>query len=256
MKLTIKTENGQKVVDLKNDLQFNALKGEQYVFSNGFSNYVLNFKDNQESVVLTFTVDGKNIKIELNGIVPYLQANTANTLNPTAIIINKDVNDKDVDNILENNAFNGSEIIDRLEALLSRPVELGENGSDNLTLISDYQTLLEALDAAAAGAEAGNAGSDGSTFNSIFSLNAGGLSDIAETDRWENLTESISNIPVETGETIAVTPVVPAPEPINVNVKLVGVDTAVTEGENATYKVTLTNDAGTPVVAVEDMEVT
>ena len=66
MKLTIKTENGQKVVDLKNDLQFNALKGEQYVFSNGFSNYVLNFKDNQESVVLTFTVDGKNIKIELN----------------------------------------------------------------------------------------------------------------------------------------------------------------------------------------------
>ena len=48
MKITIKSENGQKVVDLKNDLQFNATKGEQYVFSNGFSNYVLNLKDNQE----------------------------------------------------------------------------------------------------------------------------------------------------------------------------------------------------------------
>ena len=56
MKLTIKTENGQKVVDLKNDLQFNTLEGEQYVFSSGFSNYVLSFKDDQASVVLTFNL--------------------------------------------------------------------------------------------------------------------------------------------------------------------------------------------------------
>ena len=63
MKLTIKTENGQKVVDLKNDLQFNTLEGEQYVFSSGFSNYVLSFKDDQASVVLTFNVDGKSIKV-------------------------------------------------------------------------------------------------------------------------------------------------------------------------------------------------
>ena len=61
MKLTIKTQSGQKVVDLNSDLQFNTIKGEQYVFSNGFSNYVLNFKDNQESVTLTFNVDGKSI---------------------------------------------------------------------------------------------------------------------------------------------------------------------------------------------------
>ena len=54
MKLTIKTENGQKVVDLKNDLQFSTSSGEQYIFSSGFSNYVLSFKDDQTSVVLTF----------------------------------------------------------------------------------------------------------------------------------------------------------------------------------------------------------
>ena len=171
MKITIKSENGQKVVDLKNDLQFNTLKGEQYVFSNGFSNYILNFKDNQESVILTFNVDGKSIKVELNGIVPLLQANTANMPNPTAIIINKDLNEKDVNNIVENSNFDGGEIIDRLEALLSKPVELGDNANSNLTLITDYQTLLESLGAAAAGAEAGgNATGNGSSFNSIFSL--------------------------------------------------------------------------------------
>ncbi|UTJ06302.1 hypothetical protein [Arcobacter roscoffensis] len=41
----------------------------------------------------------------------------------------------------------------------------------------------------------------------------------------------------------------------NVNVKLVGVDTDVTEGESATYKVTLTDDAGQPVVTTEDLTV-
>ena len=200
MKLTIKTENGQKVVDLNSDLQFNAIKGEQYVFSNGFSNYVLNFKDNQESVTLTFNVDGKSIKVELNGIVPLLQANTANMPNPTAIIINKDLNEKDVDNIVENSNFDGGEIIDRLEALLSKPVELGDNASSNLTLITDYQTLLESLGAAAAGEAGGNATGNGSTFNSIFSINDRGLNDIADTARWENLSESISTIPVDTGD--------------------------------------------------------
>ncbi|CAM4231025.1 immunoglobulin-like domain-containing protein [Arcobacter suis] len=201
MKLTIKTQSGQKVVDLNSDLQFNTIKGEQYVFSNGFSNYVLNFKDNQESVTLTFNVNGKSIKVELNGIVPLLQANTTNMPNPTAIIINKDLNEKDVDSIVENNSFDGGEIIDRLEALLSKPVELGDNVSSNLTLITNYQTLLESLGAAAAGAEAGgNATGNGSTFNSIFSINDRGLNDIADTARWENLSESIANIPVDTAD--------------------------------------------------------
>ena len=202
MKLTIKTENGQKVVDLKNDLQFNTLEGEQYVFSSGFSNYVLSFKDDQASVVLTFNVDGKSIKVELNGIVPHLQANTQDTANPTAIIINKGINNKDVDNLLTNADFNGGEIIDRLEAIISKPVELGDAKSSNVTLITDYQTLLESLGAAAAGGEAaaGNATSDGSSFNSIFSLTDGGLNDIAATDRWVNLSESISTIPVETAD--------------------------------------------------------
>ncbi|MDD2895702.1 MAG: hypothetical protein PHG81_06720, partial [Aliarcobacter sp.] len=255
MKLTIKTENGQKIVDLKNDLQFNTLKGEQYVFSNGFSNYVLNFKDNQESVVLTFNVDGKSIKVELNGIVPHLQSNTTNMPNPTAIIINKDVNNKDVDNIVENNSFNGGEIIDRLEALLTKPVELGNNNASNLTLISDYQTLLESLGAAAAGGQAGgNAAGNGSTFNSIFSIIDGGLNGIADTARGVNLTESISTIPVDSAATIAATPT--TVDLININVSLIGVKTDVIEGDNATYKVTLTDDAGNAVLAIEDITVT
>ncbi len=106
MKLTIKTENGQNIIDLKNDLKFDTSFGEQYIFSSGFSNYLLSFKDDQSSVVLTFNVDGKSIKIELNGIVPHLQANTTNDSNPTAIIINKDINNKDIDNLLTNTEFN------------------------------------------------------------------------------------------------------------------------------------------------------
>ena len=120
--------------------------------------------------------------------------------------------EKDINNIVENSNFDGGEIIDRLEALLSKPVELGNTGSSNLTLITDYQTLLESLGAAAAGAEAGgNATGNGSTFNSIFSLNDGGLNDIADSARWENLTESISTIPVETADTVA--PTAPAAAP-------------------------------------------
>ena len=157
MKLTIKTENGQKIVDLKNDLQFNTLKGEQYVFSNGFSNYVLNFKDDQKSVELTFNIEGKSVKVELKNIVPFLQENIPNDENPTAIIINKNISDKDIDTLLDNEAFNGSEIIDRLEAIISKPVELGTDpgNSGDLALISDFQSLIDSLDAAAAGPGAG-----------------------------------------------------------------------------------------------------
>ena len=152
MKLTIKNGFGSnKVIDLNKDLEFNVAKGEQYIFSSGFSNYILNFKDNQESISLIFNVDGKNVTINLNGIVPFLNQNTDNSKNPTAVIINKNVDNKDLDPILDNTAFNGSEILDRLEELASKPVETGSNEGDNLALISDFQTLLDSLGAAAAG---------------------------------------------------------------------------------------------------------
>ena len=73
MKLTIKSPAGTKeVIDLNKDLLFNTSKGEQYIFSKGFSNYVLNFKDNQKSVELTFNIEGKSVKVELKNIVPFL----------------------------------------------------------------------------------------------------------------------------------------------------------------------------------------
>ncbi|MAC83358.1 MAG: hypothetical protein CL624_04415, partial [Arcobacter sp.] len=131
MKLTIKNGFGSnKVIDLNKDLEFNVVKGEQYIFSSGFSNYILNFKDNQESISLVFNVNGKTVTVELNGIVPFLQANNDSTQNPTAVIINKSIEDKDLDTILDNNAFNGSEILDSLEAIASKPVDNGSNSSD------------------------------------------------------------------------------------------------------------------------------
>uniref|UniRef100_UPI0040485D5F Calx-beta domain-containing protein n=2 Tax=Aliarcobacter sp. TaxID=2321116 RepID=UPI0040485D5F len=199
MKLTIKSGNGQaRVVDLEKDLQFNTLKGEQYIFSKGFDNYVLNFKDNQESIELIFNVDGKTIKVDLKGIVPHLQENVAGVENPTVVIINKNVNDKDLNSIVDNDSFNGSEIIDRLEELLSKPVEL-DAGTSDLTLISDFQTLIEALDAAAAGANESNT-SDGSSFQSLFNPISDSLRDVAQTDRWVNLSEEISTLGLDTGD--------------------------------------------------------
>lgn len=124
MKLTIKSQDSQKIIDLNKDLNLSAVKGEQYVFSNGFTNYTLNFKDDQQTVSLQFNVDGKIIKVDLKGIVPFLQENSTNTDNPTAIIINKSINEKNIENILQDETFNGSEIIDRLEALLVNPANL------------------------------------------------------------------------------------------------------------------------------------
>lgn len=231
MKLTIKSPAGTKeVMDLNKDLLFNTTKGEQYIFSKGFTNYVLNFKDNQKSVELTFNIEGKTVKVELKDIVPFLQENIPGSENPTAIIINKNISDKDIDLLINNEEFNGSEIIDRLEAIISKPVELGSDvsNSGDLALISDFQTLIESLDAAAAGpgAGAGNAIGNGSTFNSIFSSIDDSLNGIADTNIWENLSESISTIPVESGPTLAVATTV-----TNVNVKLIGINTNVIEGE-------------------------
>ncbi|MDZ7818894.1 MAG: hypothetical protein U5K55_09855, partial [Aliarcobacter sp.] len=60
------------------------------------------------------------------------------------------------------------------------------------------------------------------------------------------------NIPVDTGNEVGTTIVTP----INVNVKLIGINTNVTEGENATYKVTLTDDVGNPIIATQNTLVT
>ena len=76
MKLTIKSPAGMKeVMDLNKDVLFNTSRGEQYIFSKGFTNYVLNFKDDQKSVELTFNIEGKSVKVELKNIVPFLQEN-------------------------------------------------------------------------------------------------------------------------------------------------------------------------------------
>ncbi|RXI34527.1 Calx-beta domain-containing protein [Arcobacter defluvii] len=246
MKLTIKSEGQDKVVDLNKDLQFNVNKGEQYIFSNGFSSYVLNFKDNQQSVELTFKIDGKTIKVDLKGIVPLLQENVEGMENPTLVIINKTVNEKDVDNIVDNDAFNGSEIIDRLEALLSKPVELGSgNGNDKLAIISDFQSLVETLDAAAAGGEQGGATSNGSTFNSIFGSISDSLNGIADSAIWENLSESISTIPVETGNTAAIA-ANQADQIVNILVSDAG-SVKEADGATLTYEVKLSNAVGSDV---------
>lgn len=73
MKLTIREANGSsKVVELAKDLEIVAKKGQQFIFSNGFSSYSMNFKDDQKSVEFLFKIDGKSIKVSLNGIVPFL----------------------------------------------------------------------------------------------------------------------------------------------------------------------------------------
>uniref|UniRef100_UPI00196A3ABE Calx-beta domain-containing protein n=1 Tax=Poseidonibacter lekithochrous TaxID=1904463 RepID=UPI00196A3ABE len=207
MKLTIKLENGSiKVVELNKDLEFTVAKGEQYVFSNGFTNYVLNFKDDQESIVLVFNIDGKSVQVVLNGIVPHLQDNIPGMDSPTAVIINKNVDDESLDTIMENTAFNGSEILDQLALLSSKPIELGLDGDDSLSLITSFESLVGSLGAAAAGPDAGgDTNSDGSTFNTIFGNIDDPLSPIATSDSWVNLPESISSTGIETDGT----PVIP-----------------------------------------------
>jgi len=239
MKLTIKNEFGSnKVIDLNKDLEFNVAKGEQYIFSSGFSNYILNFKDNQESISLIFNVNGKNVTVDLNGIVPYLNENNDTTKNPTSVIINKNVEDKDLDTILENSAFSGSEILDKLAELSSTPVNTGSDIGDNLALISNFQTLLDSLGAAAAGPGGeGNATGNGSTFNSILGSVDDTLPGIAESDRWVNLSDSISSVPVDTNTNadIGIGDVVPPSFSVT--------DAIVTEGEYAIFNIQLSTES-------------
>ena len=238
MKLTIKLDNGSiKVVKLNKDLEFTVAKGEQYVFSNGFTNYVLNFKDDQESIVLVFNIDGKSVQVVLNGIVPHLQDNVPGMDNPTAVIINKNADDEKLNDIVENAAFNGSEILDKLALLSSKPVDLGFDGEDSLSLITNFESLLGSLGAAAAGPDAGgNTNSNGSTFSTIFGNINDTLSNIAASDSWENLPESISSLPIETAFSPAIFSVSPEVPSITIS------DSSVKEEDGVmTFTVSLSN---------------
>ena len=197
MKLTIREANGSsKVVELAKDLEIVAKKGQQFIFSNGFSSYSMNFKDDQKSVEFLFKIDGKSIKVSLNGIVPFLNENQADIENPTLVLINKDLNDQDIKSIIENNAFNGSEIIDKLESLIA-------SKTNNTALVTDFQSLVETLEAAAAGGEGqGPARTSGVKVGSSDAL-SDSLFGLQETDRWINLERGISSLPVETGNTVA-----------------------------------------------------
>ncbi|TLT05396.1 Calx-beta domain-containing protein, partial [Aliarcobacter cibarius] len=197
MKLTIREANGSsKVVELAKDLEIVAKKGQQFIFSNGFSSYSMNFKDDQKSVEFLFKIDGKSIKVSLNGIVPFLNENQADIENPTLVLINKDLNDQDIKSIIENNAFNGSEIIDKLESLIA-------SKTNNTALVTDFQSLVETLEAAAAGGEGqGTARTSGVKVGSSDAL-SDSLFGLQETDKWINLERGISSLPVETGGIVA-----------------------------------------------------
>ena len=109
IKLTVISANNVKqVIELNKDLTFDVSKGEQFIFSNGFTSYVLNLKDNQQSIELLFNVNGKDIKVYLKGIVPFIQENPLDPQNSTNVVINKSINDKDIDNIIGEGDFTGS----------------------------------------------------------------------------------------------------------------------------------------------------
>jgi len=229
MKLTIKDASGlNKVVELNNNSEFNITEGQQYIFSNNFSSYTLDLSNNEKSISLVFNVEGKEIKVELNDIVPLLNANTGNTENPTALIINKDLDADKFDNIVENTVFTGSEILDSLEALLSSSVTT-EN--DSVVLVSDFNSLIESLEAAAAGESLGNS----STFNSDFSNSIPSLAGIADSDRWFNPSDSLlSSEPIDVGNDISITDAQNAPV-----VSIVADETNTLEGTDANFTVSI-----------------
>ncbi|WP_162148373.1 hypothetical protein, partial [Aliarcobacter faecis] len=206
----------------------------------------MNFKDNQKSVEFTFKIDGKTVNISLNGIVPLLNLNKDGIINPTLVLINKNLNEQNIDSIVNNKVFSGSEIIDNLEALIS-------NKPNSLALINDFSSLVETLESAASGGEGVERTSGvrvglSDTFNdSLFGLQ--------ETDRWINLERAIFSLPIDSNQAIATTIIIDVETLYTI--KLDGLKVIdVIEGDKAKYKLGLYDENGNPIAAPEDITVT
>ncbi len=160
IKLIIKNPDGsQTTKEITQDTTLSPSKGQQFYFDNtdGSRKHTFNLADGEESVELIFAGNGERLVINLKGMAELIkQSDNAVNENTKTVIGIMDDNDgmKELNETALNNEFQGDKVISDLKELLSDTTNPDEDYQNGI-IIDDFGSLLERLDAAAAGGELG-----------------------------------------------------------------------------------------------------
>ncbi|RXI37114.1 hypothetical protein CRU99_12420, partial [Malaciobacter mytili] len=248
--MTIKYHTGNiQIKTITKDLILDPLKGEQFFIDNSEGrNYNISLIDDNKSVQVTVETTPQ-IKIIFKNFVNLI-SDLEDKESAIGILNNKE-GLKELNQIVLNPVPQSGDIINNLKELLASSSL--ENISKNGIIIDDFYSLTEALKASA---EGNSTISNSSTFFNDFELENNASYDLNGRTKLQIDSVSSSKENLDSKRKILVEEETPIEETLdNLNVKLSGASSVV-EGEEATYKVSLTDDAGKAVKAIEDMSVT
>ncbi|MFY9073617.1 hypothetical protein OZZ08_01565, partial [Malaciobacter mytili] len=242
--IIIKNQAGNtQVKTLTKDIVLNPLKGEQFFIDNSQGlKYKINIIENQKSVEILIETNPQ-IKIIFKNFIDIISDLKDNE--SAFCLLNTKEGLEEFNKTILNPNFSASDIIDNLKELLSTS-NLRTDVKDGL-VVDDFNSLMLAIESTASGNEII---SNASTFtaielendnasNNLDSILRTRLEEIIQNNNQKNILDKNRKKEVEDD---------------NLNVTLSG-DSSVVEGEEATYKVSLKDDKGNSVEAIEDMVV-
>ncbi len=151
IKLVLRNSNGDlEETQISNDMILNPSQGEHYYFT-GVSSYTFNLTDNDNTLDVYFIDnDGNRIHVVLQDLAQLIQLNNPMDVFSLDTIFGVSTNsegDKQIEEALNNPEFESGEIVNALKEALSMDGSTLASGA----VIDDFQSLLNMLDAAAAG---------------------------------------------------------------------------------------------------------
>jgi hypothetical protein len=151
IKLVLRNSNGDlEETQISNDMILNPSQGEHYYFT-GVSSYTFNLTDNDNTLDVYFIDnDGNRIHVVLQDLAQLIQLNNPMDVFSLDTIFGVSTNsegDKQIEEALNNPEFESGEIVNALKEALSMDGSTLASGA----IIDDFQSLLNMLDAAAAG---------------------------------------------------------------------------------------------------------
>ncbi|MFV0561928.1 hypothetical protein, partial [Malaciobacter mytili] len=254
--LIVKNQFGNmEIKTISRDIILNAKKGEQFFLDNSDGlKYSISLIDNGKSLIILLETNPQ-IKIIFKNFVEII-SNVNDTKSALCILNTKESLEKF--NSLSSSLKDEEIIASFKKQLLT--FSINTDIKDTI-IIDDFNSLTASMQVSAASEEIK---SDSSVFKNFLLSNENIKNELLSkrTRLDETPNENIQSKTNKSGNILDndnyINPSSSDPDPSekdNLNVKLSGASSVV-EGENATYKVSLTDDDGNVVKAIEDMTVT
>ncbi|WP_417334290.1 hypothetical protein, partial [Halarcobacter sp.] len=159
IKVIIKNVDGSKEVrELTEGMVIKPEPGQQFYFDNLDSKkHVMSLTDGESSIELTFDSDGQKYVFNFQGMADLIKESNLSSENKSVLgIINDQEGMDELNQTVLNPEFKSDNIIRELKDLLA---QTDGNANQNGIIIDDFGSLVEQLDAAAAGESASNGSS-------------------------------------------------------------------------------------------------